>query len=272
MARSDRATDVSAAAATHSATVDASSSAARGCPHGSVGETSWARRSKSSRVATVSADPSASDVGMSPVKGWTSPSRTSRLAPVTQVGNTVTPQAPARARSRSWVGPIHWPPWSTTAPDAVRSVNTRPPTRSRASSTTTSSPATTRSRAAWRPAYPAPATTTSAVRSTRAMSLPLSRPGGAVPDGRVASGCPPELPPGGRAVPWGVWTVARGPETDMRRRHRVMSAGTTRRVPRSRPGSCRSTGPNDTADTTGTSDPGTTRSPPVRTRCASTTG
>src|SRR5690349_11428306 len=48
-----------------------------------------------------------------------------------------------------------WPPVNP-----LRAVSTRPPTRSRASRTTTSAPIAARSRAAARPASPAPATST----------------------------------------------------------------------------------------------------------------
>ena len=59
-------------------------------------------------------------------------------------------------------------PWTNSAPSStacgahVRSVQTRPPTRSRASSTIARRPASCRSRAALRPATPAPRTRTSA--------------------------------------------------------------------------------------------------------------
>src|SRR6266540_5294230 len=63
---------------------------------------------------------------------------------------------------RSWVGPTHCPPSSTTVPSDNAWLRTRPPTRSRASSTTTSLPAATSWRAVTNPAIPAPTTTTSA--------------------------------------------------------------------------------------------------------------
>src|SRR4029450_9910882 len=72
---------------------------------------------------------------------------------------------------RSWVGPIHWPPWSIGVPSAAGTVRVRPPTRSRASSTTTSAPASTSRRAAARPASPAPTTTTSVAAVTAFSSL-----------------------------------------------------------------------------------------------------
>ena len=70
----------------------------------------------------------------------------------------------ASAASRSCVGPIHCPPTSTTLPSPRSWFSTRPPTRSRASSTTTEAPAALSARAAARPASPAPTTTTSASR------------------------------------------------------------------------------------------------------------
>src|SRR4051794_20888052 len=65
---------------------------------------------------------------------------------------------------RSCVGPIHWPPTSTTWPSPSGSFSVLPPTRSRASSTTGSSPLARSSRAAVRPASPAPTMATSASR------------------------------------------------------------------------------------------------------------
>jgi hypothetical protein len=64
----------------------------------------------------------------------------------------------------SWVGPVNTPPSSPEDPPTSRWLSTRPPTRSRASSTTTERPPATSSRAAVRPASPAPTTTTSAER------------------------------------------------------------------------------------------------------------
>ena len=66
--------------------------------------------------------------------------------------------------TRSWVGPTHCAPISTTLPSPIGSFRVRPPTRSRASRTTTSRPAARRARAAASPARPAPTTTTSASR------------------------------------------------------------------------------------------------------------
>ena len=68
--------------------------------------------------------------------------------------------------SSTWscVGPTNVPPRSDTLPPPSSWFCTRPPTTLRASSTTTDLPALTRSRAAVRPANPAPTTHTSAVR------------------------------------------------------------------------------------------------------------
>ena len=62
----------------------------------------------------------------------------------------------------SWLSSIDSPPASACSPsvNGSRSVCTRPPTRPRASSTTTSQPASFRSSAAVSPARPAPAITT----------------------------------------------------------------------------------------------------------------
>ncbi len=71
----------------------------------------------------------------------------------------------ASAASRSWVGPIHWAPTSTTLPPPMSSFRTRPPTRSRASTTTTDAPCGDQAaRGAVSPASPAPITATSASR------------------------------------------------------------------------------------------------------------
>src|SRR6187431_655294 len=66
--------------------------------------------------------------------------------------------------SASWSGDTHWPPISSIAP-SMTSVHSRPPTRSRASSTATDRPAFFSSFAAVVPAAPAPMITTSLVIS-----------------------------------------------------------------------------------------------------------
>ena len=81
-------------------------------------------------------------------------------------GSVATPSSAASAASRSCVGPIHCPPASTTLPSPISWLSVRPPTRSRASSTTTRLPARVRSRAATRPASPAPTTITSTSSTT----------------------------------------------------------------------------------------------------------
>ena len=65
------------------------------------------------------------------------------------------------SRAWSWVGPTHCPPSSTISPSPIGSFRVRPPTRSRASITATSTPSRLSSRAAESPASPAPTTTTS---------------------------------------------------------------------------------------------------------------
>src|ERR1700728_526770 len=83
------------------------------------------------------------------------------------------PSSSARARTASCVGPTKVPPMSTGMP-ATWPVYERPPTRSRPSSTSTSWPSRVSSRAAARPAKPAPTTTTSAVQV--ALGMPFSQP------------------------------------------------------------------------------------------------
>ena len=68
----------------------------------------------------------------------------------------------ASPRSWSCSGPMKQPPMSTGTPPSEVRVQTRPPTRSRASRTTTERPACLSRRAAVRPARPAPTTQTSA--------------------------------------------------------------------------------------------------------------
>ena len=57
-----------------------------------------------------------------------------------------------------WNGPIHWPPSSNSIPSGA-TVWSRPPTRSRASSTSTWASACVSGQAAARPATPVPAIT-----------------------------------------------------------------------------------------------------------------
>src|SRR5215208_6345084 len=92
------------------------------------------------------------------------PPYSSRLWPSACVGKVSTPSSRASAASRSCVGPIHWPPTSTTLPSPMSWLRSRPPTRSRASSTITDAPRAVSARAAASPARPAPSTTTSASR------------------------------------------------------------------------------------------------------------
>ena len=65
-----------------------------------------------------------------------------------------------------WVGPANVPPVSVSSPPPMDLFRTRPPTRLRASSTYTERSSFASSRAAVRPAKPAPITTTSARRET----------------------------------------------------------------------------------------------------------
>src|SRR5690606_8943886 len=92
------------------------------------------------------------------------PAMSIRVRPAWWVANVATPSSPARAARRSCVGPANCPP-ASTAPPGTERVQVRPPTRSRASTTSGRRPARRRARAATRPASPAPATATSAVSS-----------------------------------------------------------------------------------------------------------
>ena len=75
---------------------------------------------------------------------------------------------------RSWCGPTKHPPMSTGTPLRAVWVQTRPPTRSRASSTTTDCPAWDSRRAAVSPAKPAPTTQTSASIGSGARPLAVT--------------------------------------------------------------------------------------------------
>ena len=75
--------------------------------------------------------------------------------------NVGTLSSSARATMWSCVGPTNTPPDSITAPPGSRWLSTRPPTRLRASTTSTELPPRATWRAATRPEIPAPTTTTS---------------------------------------------------------------------------------------------------------------
>src|ERR1700716_1148128 len=85
------------------------------------------------------------------------------LSPWAYSVNVFTLSSAASARMWFWVGPTNAPPDSITEPLASVWLSTRPPTRSRASSSTTDRPARAIARAATSPEMPAPATTTSTV-------------------------------------------------------------------------------------------------------------
>src|SRR5919197_714872 len=75
----------------------------------------------------------------------------------------------------SWVGPTKVAPRSEISAPPIGWLSARPPTRLRASSTTTDRPALTSLRAAVRPAKPAPTTATSASRRPIAAPTPGAR-------------------------------------------------------------------------------------------------
>src|SRR5262249_39692027 len=105
--------------------------------------------------------------GMVPAYVETTPFASRIFLPFDQVGKVVSESSRASASMRRCPGPIHCPPRSTHCPPPSF-LQVRPPTRSRASRTTTLAPRRVSSRAAVRPARPAPTTTTSADRSTSA--------------------------------------------------------------------------------------------------------
>jgi len=75
--------------------------------------------------------------------------------------------------SADWSGETHWPPTSNIWPSTM-SVHNRPPTRSRASSTMTESPAARSRVAAVSPVTPAPMTTTSRERFVKTTRFEVS--------------------------------------------------------------------------------------------------
>src|SRR6478735_5850997 len=85
---------------------------------------------------------------------------------------------------RSWVGPTYSPPISVMWPPASGALSRRPPTRSRASRTTTEWPFFFRARAAASPEMPAPTTTTSTVLTRLAKAT----------EGRLATAAPAAAP------------------------------------------------------------------------------
>src|SRR3954465_14702247 len=87
------------------------------------------------------------------------------FSPFECVGKVATFISFASAAIRSWPGPIHWPPTSTTLPSPIGWLRGRPPPLSRASRTSAVWPARWISRAAVSPARPAPTTITSASSS-----------------------------------------------------------------------------------------------------------
>ena len=136
--------------------VMASSCSASTASHGSS-EGTVAASSSSRRI--TSAVESSSPVGTT----IRSPPSSSARSPPVGVANVSTPSSRASDAIASWPGPIHMPPASTAMPSSNAWVKVRPPTRSRASSTRTSSPCRVSSRAAVRPDSPAPITTTSCI-------------------------------------------------------------------------------------------------------------
>ncbi len=156
----------------HARTDCASHWAARGASHGAAGETFFAMELIRAIAWPALTSAIGLILGMSPRYRRTFPPVASTLSPSTKVLNVLTPVSFASACRRSWFGPMKQPPMSTGTPPSVVWVQTRPPTRSRASSTTTDCPAWDRRRAAVNPARPAPTTQTSASKVLSGMSPP----------------------------------------------------------------------------------------------------
>src|ERR1019366_8256043 len=100
----------------------------------------------------------------------TPPPRSHSARPGTAVGTRWRSISRASRCTSVWPGPIHCPPRSKMREGSgeveSRSERVRPPTRSRASNTTTELPALWRTNAAWSPASPAPTMTKYASRFT----------------------------------------------------------------------------------------------------------
>ena len=177
-------------------------------------------------------------------------------APLDQVlaaavgGHRLAAQLARRVRcTASWVGPTNVPPRSTGVP-AIVVVDDRPPTRSRPSSTTTSYPSPTRSRAAVRPANPAPTTTTSsagcvtrlgshAVKVMTALFGPSMRSSRRGPSAtRVPAGCSPSRATNDVFAPLTLASTVGWSRPDDQRRNRVSPQPDSPRPPGDRPPDC----------------------------------
>ncbi len=98
------------------------------------------------------------------------------MSPSLYVGIVVSPSSAISSYIRSWVGPTHCPPSSIHCPSDSAPASVRPPTRSRASTTTTDRPAPAIRRAAASPDSPAPTTTTSSCSIGHACTALRSKP------------------------------------------------------------------------------------------------
>ena len=171
--------------ASHASNETRSSASASGCSQGRSGSICATRPSSSSIRRTISFSVSGLTGKMSPVKRVSTPSGPMyTLSPSRYRWYVSSPRSAMTSMSASWSGETHWPPTSSIAP-SMTSVHSRPPTRSRASSTATDRPAFFSSFAAVRPAAPAPTITTSRVISDVLMMYVLvgsvSSPRGRMP-------------------------------------------------------------------------------------------
>ena len=127
--------------------------------------------------------------GISPEYVDRRPPNSITFAPACHVSNVAHPNSAANRATRTCPPPIHCPPRSNACPSTT-GLNVRPPTRSRASSTTTRRPAAATRRAATNPDNPAPTTITSVSLMPPRMPSPMPSPS----PSRNSAGMPPRMP------------------------------------------------------------------------------
>ena len=148
-----------------------SHSRARAARHGASGGTvaaiSFSAEITVARSSRMVGSSGAEPVGSVSLNVLRWPSATYTFSPSLKVLKRPMPSVSASLITWSWVGPTNVPPRSDSMPLPSSRFHTRPPTRSRPSSTQTDRPSRTSSRAAVSPAKPAPTIATSTVRVPR---------------------------------------------------------------------------------------------------------
>ena len=91
-----------------------------GAPATAPRSTWRAMRSSRACACATSASTAGASAGSARGSGTSRPCRLDQVVAVAVGREVSTPSSPASAASRSWVGPIHWPPTSTTLPVAER--------------------------------------------------------------------------------------------------------------------------------------------------------